>query len=290
MTHDSPIHDVSDTAFWVAYYRAKETERADAIFKDPFAKSLVGNRGREIAEAMPEIGRYTEWSVVSRTVIIDRFIPDAVRNGVDAVINLGTGLDARPYRMNLPESLVWVEADYPGIIRHKNGLLAHERPRCRLSRHEVDLAVATERKRFLSSAAPEAKKVLILTEGVIPYLTPEQVSELAADLKSQPRFAYWITEYFNRRVYGVLKKSVRTKAMKNAPFQFYPDDWFGFFKATGWIEEETRYTGEVAVEFNRKPPMPRFAELLFPWFPKKVKEQAGRMTGYTLLKKAAIAD
>ena len=33
-----PIQNVSDTARWVAIYRAMETERSDAIFKDPFAR------------------------------------------------------------------------------------------------------------------------------------------------------------------------------------------------------------------------------------------------------------
>ena len=68
------IEDVSDTALWVATYRATESERSDALFHDPLAKVLVGERGLQIAEHMKKVGRYTRWSIVSRTVIIDRFI------------------------------------------------------------------------------------------------------------------------------------------------------------------------------------------------------------------------
>lgn len=44
----SDIHEishVSDTAHWVAVYRAMETERPDAIFRDPYARRLAGARG-----------------------------------------------------------------------------------------------------------------------------------------------------------------------------------------------------------------------------------------------------
>jgi O-methyltransferase involved in polyketide biosynthesis len=36
------IEHISDTARWVAFYRAMETERPDAIFRDPFARQLAG--------------------------------------------------------------------------------------------------------------------------------------------------------------------------------------------------------------------------------------------------------
>ncbi len=283
MNSDSEIHDVSDTSFWVAYYRAKENERPGALFHDPLAKVLVGERGKKISDAMGPISRYTEWSVISRTVIIDRFIYQLILDGVDAVINLGAGLDTRPYRMQLPENFVWVEADYPNIIAHKNRLLQDERPNCELTRAEVDLANSQERKAFLSRAVPHAKKVLVLTEGVIPYLSPEQVADLGADLASQSRFIYWITEYFDRRVYRYLKNTVRQLKMQNAPFRFYPDDWFGFFKSVGWVEKETRFAGEIATEFKRKVPMPRWAELVMFFLPKHVKETALRMSGYVVL-------
>ena len=39
-TNIPPIQHVSDTAFWVAAHRATETERPDALFKDPYARLL----------------------------------------------------------------------------------------------------------------------------------------------------------------------------------------------------------------------------------------------------------
>jgi len=43
------------------------------------------------------------------------------------------GLDARPYRMNLPPTLQWIEVDFQDIIAYKEETLANEKPRCRWS-------------------------------------------------------------------------------------------------------------------------------------------------------------
>ena len=43
---ENAIRNVSDTALWVAIYRAMESERPDAIFRDPYARRLGGERGK----------------------------------------------------------------------------------------------------------------------------------------------------------------------------------------------------------------------------------------------------
>src|SRR5436853_7717232 len=101
MPVDATLHHVSDTALWVAHYRAEESARPDALFQDPYAQRLAGERGRRIANAMGRTSKYTRWTLVIRTVVIDRFILEAVAAGADTVLNLGAGLDSRPYRLTL---------------------------------------------------------------------------------------------------------------------------------------------------------------------------------------------
>jgi O-methyltransferase involved in polyketide biosynthesis len=48
------VRDVSDTARWVAYFRARETQRADALFRDPFAERLAGEQGFRIANTLAD--------------------------------------------------------------------------------------------------------------------------------------------------------------------------------------------------------------------------------------------
>lgn len=121
------IRNISDTARWVAVYRARETERTDALFRDPFARRLAGERGERIATSLPR-DRQREWALVVRTLLFDAFISEQVAQGVDLVMNLAAGLDARPYRMALPPALQWVEVDLPEILDYKEGILEAERP------------------------------------------------------------------------------------------------------------------------------------------------------------------
>ncbi len=92
------VRNISDTARWAAYFRAEETKRADALFRDPYAERLAGARGTEIANTLPE-GNKHEWAWVARTYLFDQFIERLIGEGTDLVVNLAAGLDARPYRM-----------------------------------------------------------------------------------------------------------------------------------------------------------------------------------------------
>ena len=119
------IRNVSDTARWVAFYRAEESNRPDAIFSDPFARRLAGQRGEQIARSGLFTGK-TSWPFVARTYLFDRVIQEQVQQGADMVVNLAAGLDARPYRMALPSALRWIEVDLPEILTHKEEILRNE--------------------------------------------------------------------------------------------------------------------------------------------------------------------
>jgi methyltransferase (TIGR00027 family) len=283
---DTPIKDVSDTSLWVAYYRAQESKRKDALFKDALAETLIGERGRIIGERMKGKLAYVEWTVIIRTVVIDAYIRKMIQEGVDTILNLGAGMDTRPYRMQLPPTLKWIEVDYPHIIAHKNTVLKKEKPTCQLSRVELDLADVQKRVTFFEQVHSQSKKVLVLTEGVVLYLTEMQVSELANDLSRFPTFAYWVVEYLNPEIYPRLKDPVREATLKNAPFQFFPADWIGFFEQRGWTPKELTYHGETGAKLNRPMPLPRFTFLLYKWFmPKIVLEKVRKMTGFLLLER-----
>src|SRR6478736_3756609 len=121
------IRNISDTAKWVAIFRADESERPDAVFHDPFARRLAGKQGEEIANNIG-FSRENSWSFVTRTFLFDEFIKQHVEQGYDMIINLAAGLDARPYRMQWPASLQWVEVALPGILNYKTSVLANEKP------------------------------------------------------------------------------------------------------------------------------------------------------------------
>src|SRR5690348_7149806 len=125
------IENISDTARWVAVYRAMETERPDALFRDPFAKQLAGEKGEQIVRTMKD-GRSMAWAMIVRTQVFDEVImAEIATDGIDLVLNLAAGLDARPWRLELPATLRWVDVDLPDILRYKLETLRDAKPKCR---------------------------------------------------------------------------------------------------------------------------------------------------------------
>ena len=278
---DTQIANVSDTALWVAVYRAQESERADALFRDPLAARLAGERGFAIARKMTG-SRYTSWSLVIRTAIIDKLILQAIQNGVDTIVNLGAGLDSRPYRLALPPHLSWIEVDFPNMIQHKENILRAEKPVCRLQRISLDLANHEARKKLLARVAAGATKALVLTEGVVLYLDNAEAAELADDLSAHLQFAYWITDYLSPRAMRQVQRR-RRKELKNAPMKFTPDDWFGFFAQHGWKPREILYLAEESYKLGRPVPLPWWATVLRRIVPGKASDEFKHFSAYILL-------
>ncbi|HEV7464362.1 MAG TPA: SAM-dependent methyltransferase [Methyloceanibacter sp.] len=226
------------------------------------------------------------WSVVIRTVIIDDFIQSAVAEGVDTILNLGAGLDTRPYRMALPSTLRWIEVDYPHVIELKEAHLVDERPSCRLDRIKLDLTDRSSRKALLAKASAHAAKILVLTEGVVPYLADGDVAELADDLRQVEKVRYWIIDYFSPEAIRFGQK-MRARFMRNAPFRFAPKDWFGFFDRRGWKPTEIRYIADEAERLGRPIPLPLllkvWVKLAGIFMSRERKERMKRFAAYVLL-------
>lgn len=274
------IEDVSDTALWVAAYRAQESERPDALFRDRLAARLTGEKGRNIAKAMGR-GRYVAWLVVIRTCIIDAFIDELVAQGVDTIVNLGAGLDTRPYRLALPSSVRWIEVDYAKLVDLKEARLRDEKPRCHLERVRLDLADRPARRKFFDEVSARSKKVAVLTEGVIPYLNNDEVASLAEDLRAHANFRFWIADYFVPTLLRLIRRTgLARRRMKNAPIRFYPREPFSFFGAHGWKERETRYLGVEAKKLGRPFPRSWWIGFLLAFVP---KDKRNKLRGYTLL-------
>jgi methyltransferase (TIGR00027 family) len=280
------IENVSDTAFLVAGFRGMETDRPDPLFRDPLAWKLAGEHGRRKILATVPRRFLGAWSVVIRTVIIDSFIQDAIAGGVDTVLNLGAGLDTRPYRMDLPKDLRWIEVDYPNVIDLKDERLAGEQPNCRLERVKLDLTDRAARQKFFAEVNARARAILVLTEGVTPYLSEDDVSALAEDLRKLDKLRGWIVDYFSPQALNYGRK-LRARFMQAAPFLFEPKDWFGFFEEHGWHAQDVRYLGDEAERLHRpmplRPLMKAWIKLVGVFMSREQRQALTRQVAYVLL-------
>ena len=235
------ITNVSDTARWVAVYRAMETERPDALFRDKYARTLAGPRGEAIVKEMHR-GRDAAWAMIVRTAVFDEIITAAIaERGVDMVVNLAAGLDTRPWRLALPPTLRWIDVDLPEILQYKTESLTHEWPRCRYEAAAADLTDPAVRTSLFARLGNEGRRILVVSEGLLIYLTPEQVGELAGDLARHPSMRWWLIDLASPRLLKWMERSWgKTVAKGNAPFLFAPADGTDFFRPFGWTLLEFR--------------------------------------------------
>jgi methyltransferase (TIGR00027 family) len=255
---DTLIANVSDTARWIAAYRATESARPDALFHDHLAERLAGERGHAIVAAAPRVS----WALVARTKLIDDIVVSAIGEGCDRVLNLAAGLDTRPYRLDLPADLTWIEADLPALLAEKEQLLADQTPRCQLSRWAVDLADPAARDEFLTEALVGAEKAMVVTEGLLMYLEADDVAALAQAFR-RPRIASWVLEFWGAGLKRWMGKKTNG-VMDNAPFKFGPENGLAYFEDLGWKAVETEAVLQAAHRFGRLPFPYRLAAYLPP--------------------------
>lgn len=284
------IENISDTARWVAVYRAMETDRPDAIFRDPYARRLAGVKGQEIVDTMKR-GRSMAWAMIVRTAMFDEQLMQRVRAGADMVINLAAGLDTRPWRLDLPANLRWVDVDLPGILEHKLDELKNEKPRCRYEPVKLDLRETDKRDALFARLGAEAKNVVVLTEGLLIYLEPEQVADLARALARPPSFRSWVIDIASPMLIKWSARSWGKELEKaNSPFKFGPAESTKFFEPFGWRETHYENSADSGRRLNRQMAGAGFWRVVgavFGVFQSKAKrEQWKRFGGVALLERA----
>ena len=249
-TDPSPVRNVSDTALWVAIYRAMESERGDAIFRDPYARRLGGERGEAIVRSMPG-GQHSAWPMIVRTAVMDEIVLRCVRAGARTVLNLAAGLDARPFRLDLPRELRWIHADMPPMVDYYRERMAGESPRCELEYAALDLR-EEDRRRTLFERAAENGPVLAITEGLLIYLPEPAVVPLARELHDVARARWWLTDLASPKLLRMLAKGWAPGGLRdNAPFVFGPEAGSAWFGPHGWRELEWRSSFGESLKLKR---------------------------------------
>ena len=263
MNSDPTVRDVADTAHWVALYRALESERPDALFHDAYARSLAGTRGEQIHATLPRPMRNAAWSVVARTVVMDRMIQAEIEAGVTLVVNLAAGLDTRPYRLPLPPTLTWVEVDQPTLLAEKRALLESAAPNCTLERIPLDLSQEEPARELLRRLGGRGEKVLVVTEGLLMYLRPGEVAALARTMASIPAIRSWVTDVISPGLLRLIEKDWgRTLRDASASMHFAPEEGVEWFEARGWRVAECHSTFAAAKRLRRLPLLLRLLSFL----------------------------
>ena len=275
------IADISDTARVVAFSRAVESERSKPLFRDPFARQLAGDFGEILAREMGNTELITRGLAV-RTAVVDELLLARInQDEIGLVLNLGAGLDTRPWRLALPRSLKWIDADLPQILSYKTNRLRSQEPACEYLPISADITSHADRAALFSHIHAE-QRALVLTEGLLVYLSSVEVTALALDLQTHSSIAWWLTDVSGPRALAMMNR-LWGPLLENAEFKFGPADSETFFREVGWRESTYRSSADEARRLNRSAPLTWLSRILLKFSSPALREEFRRLAGVTLL-------
>jgi len=145
--------------------RARESERADALFSDPLAALFAGEEGFAWLDRLGPSAPL--WPVI-RT----RFLDDLLRDvPLKQLVLVAAGFDTRAYRLPWAEGTCLYEIDQPDVMQHKDSVLSAAGlvPRCR----RIPLSVGLQKpwaEPLVAAGFRADQPAVWIVEGLLMYL------------------------------------------------------------------------------------------------------------------------
>lgn len=168
-------------------------------------------------------------TVVSRIRFVDDCLKDCIKEGVEQLVILGAGYDARAYRFSELKNRLVFEVDHPNTQKIKIDKIT--RIFIKLPDHVVYVPVDFEKDKLISKLVEAGYrrdlKTLFIWEGVSKYLTVNAVNELLSVVSGNSLIGSSIVfDYlFQSMVDGnsgskLAEKALNFQARKGEPFIF----------------------------------------------------------------------
>lgn len=245
---------IAKTSLYTAILRARESARHDHLFIDPFAEMLSGPDGAEVLAAMEagSGGASRNPAPIIRTKFFDDTLERLVDEpGLDQVVLLAAGMDARAFRLRLPPDVVVFEVDRPEVLELKASRLAkvNATPHCR--RVPISADLTGDWPSALRQAGFDRHRPAVwLAEGLTPYLTDTELHQhLLGPLSELAATGSWLLVDVFSHTFLTSPQLAGFRAMMAAngcPLRFgtdHPDD---FVTDHGWVPRVTRLGADEA--------------------------------------------
>ncbi|MBM6916836.1 class I SAM-dependent methyltransferase [Gemmiger formicilis] len=169
---DVALSEEKETLLIPLFGRAK----ADlfGLTADPIAQTILERVNYDFSKLRipPKIQIF----MALRSILLDRCVTEFLSNHPGArVLSLGSGLDARCIRTT--GYSLWTDVDFPEVISLRSALLKNLLP----NTVEMIGSSVTE-KSWLTDMPSDNGPVLVVMEGLLMYLKPEEISELFRSL------------------------------------------------------------------------------------------------------------
>jgi len=183
---------VGATATMVAAQRALSSD--EKLIDDPYAAPLVRAVGIDVyvrlVNGQIPVGGESEFDpqrmargMACRTRFYDRFFLDAAQSGIDQVVILASGLDARAYRLPWPAGTVVYEVDMPEVIEFKTSTLSDLGAEPTAERRTVAIDLRDDWAAALQAAGFDPKAPAAWSaEGLLVYLPDDAQDALFGNI------------------------------------------------------------------------------------------------------------
>jgi methyltransferase (TIGR00027 family) len=240
------------TAAGIAIARAVESEKPadERICYDPYARHLVPRWMVRVLGFFIK-SRYTELrgpGVNGFLLARERYIDDVLQNfldeGLQQLVILGAGYDARAYRFNLPERVKTFEVDHP--LTQADKLEKVSRIFGKIPEHvryvPVDFNAQSLSETLLSAGYDPGLISLFIWQGVTMYLTPEGVdATLAFIVKNAAPGSAVVFDYVYQAVLDGIQKQSEISNMRR--YRFMTGEGLTFGIPEGTVEAFLRRRG-----------------------------------------------
>jgi len=208
----APLGAVQQTLFIPLAARARAAQRRQPVLRDPKAVEIAGS-----VEIDPKYGRGAGGSVtVLRTVLMDAWVRDFLaRNPAGTVVEIGAGLNSRFERVDNGQ-VHWIDLDLPDSIELRRRFFADSG-----RRRMVAASVTSEE--WLPIVAQSPGPYFFAADGVLVYLTEEQVTTLLTRIRNHFPNARIALDTFPRRTVGQQRKLAARRGIP-ARFAWACDD------------------------------------------------------------------
>ncbi|GIH50576.1 methyltransferase, TIGR00027 family [Microbispora rosea] len=242
------------SAYWTAAVRARETARPDRLFQDPWASALAGNRGRELLRRKEARDQREDVLLPLRTRWFDDAVAAELTERTGQLVELGAGLDTRPYRLQLPAGTRAFELDQSSVQQHKEAVLA-TMPTPLRSVTDVTTDLGGDWSRDLVHAGFEpSRRSVWVAEGLLMYLDHGAATRLL-------RTAASLSAPGSVLILDTLARSARSAArVAGTGAKFLPDDLPSLLATCHWTQREHTTIAGPARAYGRIPDHPRSGE------------------------------
>lgn len=170
------LTDEKETLFIPLYGKALDYRSRNSVLNDRTANEIIEKTGINFTihnnRFIAKIGgrtlavrakQYDEWT--------NNFI---ARNTNVVIVHLGCGLDARIIRVQPPSSVTWFDVDYPEVIGLRKEFYAET--------NQYKMIASSITSENWLDTIPADRPVFIIAEGVLEYLSEEEVKKLLNQL------------------------------------------------------------------------------------------------------------